>query len=241
MIVEFVKRSCATALVLWLSVGFVGTALALPWKSGEIGRPTGNAITFSAMAEGASGSIYVAWMDGMNGSVHLDTWNMDSNSWDNVSSFAPGNVTAGCTRFSDNLSIAVDDQDTVHLVFRGENGTTLGSSRRIYYATYDGTGWVFDQVVAYSDGNGRRNPDSPSLAVDTNGNPHIAYSFHDVNASTSILKYAVFDSSWTYANVWAVGGTGQGVTSPSIAVGTNGIPHIAFIHRNAWVKKMSVQ
>jgi VCBS repeat-containing protein len=232
MIVGFAKRSCATALVLWLSVGFVGSALALTWESGEIGVPTGNAISFPTMAEGASGKIYVAWRDGISGSVHLDTWNPGSNRWDAVSSFAPGNVTAGCTRFSDNLSMAVDDQDTVHLVFRGENGTTLGSSRRIYYATYNGTFWVFDQVTAYSDGTGRNNPDSPSLALGPDGKPHVAYSLHNANTSTSYIQYAMFGSSWVLTQVWSVTGNGQELMSPSLAVGSDSKPHVAFIHRD---------
>ena len=88
--------------------------------------------------------------------------------------------------------------------------TYRGSSGELKYAYKDGSGWHY--YTWYSEGEGQ------SIALDSNGNPHIAFN------SGGNLKYTYKEGdSWFTENVDS-GVIGQ----TSIALDSNGNPHIAY-------------
>jgi len=109
-------------------------------------------------------------------------------------------------------SIAIDSNNHIHIsyYFKGN----------IKYAKWDGSSWSI-QTVASSGGYGVV---ETSIKVDTNNNPHIAFTY---STSTDCdLKYARWTgTSWDVQTVDSVGYVGA---DPSLALDKSNNPHIAY-------------
>ncbi len=108
-------------------------------------------------------------------------------------------------------SLAIDQQGYPHLAYGGDG---------LYYEYWNGTKWIIKTV-----------DDSPnvgtgayaSFALDTNGNPHIAYTDHNGH-----LKYAYYKgSSWHKETI----DSNQyfNFSFPSLVLDSSGTPHVAYL------------
>ena len=114
-------------------------------------------------------------------------------------------------------SLALDPSDRPHITTYTSSGFT--------HLFFDGSSWqteVFDNTtnVAYEG--------QISIAVDSSGNPHIAYYYYDASQKKRFLKYAHYDSAGWHLEI--VDGPDVGL-SPSIALDSTGNPHIAYYDR----------
>jgi parallel beta-helix repeat protein len=111
-------------------------------------------------------------------------------------------------------SLVLDSNDNLRLSYQETTHSQLK------YASLTSQGWTLETV----DANGTSVGNYNSLALDTQGNPYIAYM---ASLPAVGLKYANYnDSAWRTETVDA-GGSGTGFT-PSIAVDSTGRIHIAY-------------
>ncbi len=159
-----------------------------------------NFYAYPVAALGTDGYTYVAHHDYDSDSesakrIVISKWN--GSSWSTHTSFVASD--AGVTTLSDDLSIAVDSSNVIHLAFKGEIGSGVTSNRGVLYARYDGS-WLFEQVELNSHPNGWLNIDNPVLTVDPSQNAHIQYVLNDASTFTQYAKLA----SRTGANTWSI-------------------------------------
>jgi outer membrane protein assembly factor BamB len=144
--------------------------------------------------------------NGANGMLYCASW--DGSNW-NIQSVIQGGQPD---------ELVLDSHNSPHFLFKGANGVT-------YYASWNGLSWIF-QTVPSGDGY--------SLALDSAGNPHVAYRVtlpvsdypHGVTSDICMLNYA----SWNGSN-WSV----QTVDSPIsdsdsiyLAFDSHDNPHIMY-------------
>ncbi|HHT9126786.1 MAG TPA: hypothetical protein ACFYD6_13370, partial [Candidatus Brocadiia bacterium] len=108
-----------------------------------------------------------------------------------------------------------------------------GGDWEIYYAYWNGSSWVTHGGVNTGGGLSNNANDSalPSLALDSSGNPHIAW--QDYSGGDWEIYYAYWDGdSWeTYGGANTGGGVSNNVNnswSPSLALDSSDNPHIAW-------------
>jgi hypothetical protein len=110
-------------------------------------------------------------------------------------------------------SLAVDQNNISHIVFSQKDN--------VMYASLNGTNWNIQTVDSANASNGGGN--GGSIALDSSGNPHIAYS-----GLCGELKYANWDGTrWIIQIV----DTGQGINSkprPYLALDSNNQPSIIY-------------
>lgn len=127
-------------------------------------------------------------------------------------------------------SLAVDAAGNPHIAYAHVG---LGD---LLYAHWDGSSWQF------SDADSRRYHNSyvgigNSIAVDSNGYPHIAY----FDASRETVKYAHYDGKkWTTEVVNQLASRGE-LDHVSIKLDANNMPHIAFYDAGSGVLKYAVR
>jgi hypothetical protein len=138
--------------------------------------------------------------DGANGVMYYASW--DGSNW----------KTQGVIMGGTPISLIIDSHNNPHVLFEGANKVT-------YYASGNGTNWSFQTVPA---GNGY------SLALDPEGNPHIAYlASNSSNPNIEELCYASWNgSNWTIQTVDSqASGLSQGVY---LALNSNSNPEIMY-------------
>ncbi len=109
----------------------------------------------------------------------------------------------------------------------------------IYYAYFDGNKWnvypeAINQIVESSTEIKKHKLSRYALAIDSDGNPHLAYIYVD-NNSTSKLVYAYYDGSQWHSEVIADNLCDYSSFSDnilSIALDSNDNPHIAYFNCN---------
>jgi hypothetical protein len=125
----------------------------------------------------------------------------DGQQWQRQRVDSEGFVGGGC-------KLAVDSADRPHMSYYD------GMNRDLKYAHFDGQAWQVQTVESMGDAGF-----DSSIAVDAQRWPHIAYT------SSQGLKYAHWDGQQWQFDV--VENTGGGI--PSLALATNGRPHIAYL------------
>lgn len=122
------------------------------------------------------------------------------------------------------LHLALDDEGGPHIVF--EDTTTWV----LYYGRRDESGWYTTPIVADEGWSWGDTPPSedefPSIAIDAEGVPHIAYYSHHEK-----LRYArKVDGKWDIVTVHRGPGGWDNLryTWPTLALDSQGIPHIVF-------------
>jgi len=114
-------------------------------------------------------------------------------------------------------SLTVDASGNPHISYYD------GTNKHLKYAYKDTAGWHIETA----DADGKAGEYS-SIALDANGNPHISYyaSYNSSNQYIADLKYAYKDGSgWHTETVDTYGFTGR---YTSIAIDSNGYPHISY-------------
>ncbi len=108
------------------------------------------------------------------------------------------------------ISLAMDDWDHPHISYMDVSNDDLK------YAHHDGVSWYTETLDTYIVSNSR----DTSLALDSEGNPHISY------VGNANLKYAHYDgAAWHFETVDTEGLPGYYL---SLALDTDDQPHIAY-------------
>ncbi|MEW5956180.1 MAG: hypothetical protein AB1801_00530 [Chloroflexota bacterium] len=114
-------------------------------------------------------------------------------------------------------SLAVDDEDTIHVSYRGPNYD-------LRYATNKNGGWSTEVVYDIAANVAREN----SIAVDSNDHPHLSFSFSD--GGNEDLKYAKnITGTWVITTIDSLGSVGM---ENDLTVDSNNNIHISHFQWN---------
>ncbi len=134
-------------------------------------------------------------------------------------------VDAGRFEYGDNPSLVLDAAGRPHI---GYADSSYGhSSGVLFYASWNGTAWITQTVDPYQGAMGGGAAASPSLILDSSGNPHLSYCLlTDYSPYPNDLRYAYWDgTTWITQTVDQVGQTGA---FTSLALDSRGNPHISY-------------
>ena len=189
----------------------------------------------SSLAIDTLGNIHITWEDwtdyagsGTDSDIFYKRWDPSSSSRTTTEV-----VSTESTDHSYRPSIAVDNDGNVHITWRDyTNYAGSGTDYDIFYKRWDpsSSSWTTTEIVSTES---TADSYSPSLAVDTAGNVHIAwydYSNYDGSGTDSDIFYKRWDtssSSWTTTEVVSTESTGNSLIT-SLAVDSNGNIHIAW-------------
>ena len=118
------------------------------------------------------------------------------------------------------LSIVTDGNNHPHISYFGFETADDTSRFGLKYAWWDGAKWV----IEFIEGVGKTDKAETSIALDSQGNPHISY-YH---AGTRDLRYAYFDEGIQDWVRGAVDETGDVGITNSLRLDSNDLPHIAY-------------
>ncbi|MCB9285384.1 MAG: T9SS type A sorting domain-containing protein [Lewinellaceae bacterium] len=172
-----------------------------------------------------------------NSTYKLVKWN--GSSWAAQGSFTAASVGTAVGRgaswnASDDVDMAIDGNNNIHVVFRmGAIGTCCGQRRGVFYgkSTNNGSTWTFSEIETYADPNGWKNTDDPAIAIGPNNNPHIVFNYTDSNDPRLYsVRYTAFNgASWsTVEYVWSQTGASNEISYTSLDIDSNNKPHVAF-------------
>ncbi len=189
-----------------------------------------------SLAVDTLGNIHVAWYDetdyagaGTDLDIFYKRWEASTFSWTTTEVVS---TVSGAASYSP--SLAVDTSGNVHLAWHDltDYAGAGGTDYDIFYIRWDASSssWTTTEIVS-TESTGSSS--TPSLAVDTSGNVHVAWEdFTDyAGAGTDrdifYKRWDVSSSSWTTAEVVSIDSY-QLVYRPSLAVDTSGNVHIAW-------------
>ncbi|MFC1640462.1 FG-GAP-like repeat-containing protein [Patescibacteria group bacterium] len=207
-------------------------------SGGGISKSSGNSYEPS-VAFDSSGNPHVAWKDDTSGEnfVYYAYWNgsrwqahLNSNSGKGVSSLiTPDNGS--------DPSLVLDSQNRPHIAWAGK--TLNADKKRIYYAYWNGSSWAYpgsskdNHHVA-----GSIEGFEPSLQLDSDQRPHIAWGNKDTGNSNTY--YAFWDGNSWEGRQGSNSGSGLGGkysdvkgTDASLALDTSDNPHIVWSGRKS--------
>jgi len=193
---------------------------------------------YPSIAVDGAGNVHVVWQDYTNGEWGTDTeimyanrtatgWSNatvisdDSTLWNNDGSYYP--------------SIAVDSTGNVHVVWQDHTDGEWGTDTEIMYANRTAAGWsnatvISDDSTLWNNGSSW----NPSIAVDNDGNIHVAWSDYTNGTwgTDSEIMYANRTATgWSNATIisddrtlWNNGGS----VYPSVAVDGAGNVHVVW-------------
>lgn len=172
----------------------------------------------TSMARGADGNyqiVYATW-SGMGWAIGAaNTWNVSS--VDVPAEMGPANI-----------SMVLDANNRPHVAYMN---LTNGGDRSLRYVYFDGTNWVPGGANAGIVGTNLWTPtigfSNTYLKLDAAGKPHIAYAEpSDAVNAYGPLRYATLQGG---ANgTWQSESLGVFGVDPSLAIGSDGAPRIAF-------------
>jgi hypothetical protein len=124
--------------------------------------------------------------------------------------------------------LVLDSNDNPHIIYYNSTDYSLK------YAAWTGNEWnvqIIDQETIES--SGRNQTGCPSLAVDSNGNPHISYYYTFTNQNLgdweSDLIYALWNGTgWQKQIIEKMGNVGSFDVYTSIALDSRDYPHICY-------------
>jgi hypothetical protein len=155
----------------------------------------------SSLALDGNGTPYVAFLDVANADK-ATVMKFDGNSW----------VTVGSAGFSENFvgeytDIAIDGNGTPYLVYED------GDDRKATVMKFDGSSWVIVGTPGFSAGEAH----VPSIAIDSEGNPFVAYGDYAASEKLTVMMY----DGISWVTVDAVGITEGYIFTPSLAIDGN--------------------
>ncbi len=132
---------------------------------------------FPSLATDTLGNLHIAWEDradyagaGTDVDIFYRRWNASNSSWTTTEV-----VSTESTEHSQKPSLAVDSAKNVYIAWDDDtNYTSAGTDRDIFYKRWDAatSSWNTTEVVSTES---TEQSDFPSLAVDTFGNVHLAW------------------------------------------------------------------
>jgi len=184
------------------------------WDSTIVAKGSvGDAGQYSSLAFDAAGNPHIAYNDGQNfARLRYASWNASSKAWEYDVIDSGGDL--GDTGY--NPSLVFDAGGVPHVAYR--DGKKYPS---LMYAVKNGANWTTTVVDNGGDITGNTGY-SASLALDTAGNPHIAY----YDQKNEVLRYASWNGTgwkleWIERNDKAEPYT-------SLAIDAQNIPHIGY-------------
>ncbi|MHA1551492.1 MAG: hypothetical protein ACTSQC_06070 [Candidatus Heimdallarchaeaceae archaeon] len=207
------------------------------WTTTEVVSTESTATSYDpSLAVDAAGNVHIAWYDftdyagaGTDLDIFYKRWDASTTSWTTTEV-----VSTESTGYSYFPSLAVDAEGNVHIAWRDNTDYAgAGTDLDIFYRRWDAftTSWTTTEVVSTES---TANSYIPSLAVDVEGNVHIAW--HDytdyAGAGTDLdIFYRRWEPSsnfWTTIEVVSTESTGESYIT-SLAVDVAGNVHIAWI------------
>ncbi|SIQ87862.1 DUF4347 domain-containing protein [Marinobacterium stanieri] len=185
-----------------------------------------NTWAFAQLATDSNGVEYLVHK--VSGTeISVKTW--DGSSWSTHSTITT--TDTGNTYFSDDLGIAIDSNDNIHLVYRPSDGSGVDNTRGVGYAEYDGNQWTYGWVENASDSGGGKNFDDPAITVDSSGNAHLLYNYSD--STGDYIRYATNASgSWVVEDIASGAGGQDEVFAKSLAIASNGDVYAFYEHED---------
>lgn len=183
-----------------------------------------------AMALDAAGNPVVAWDDSNTSTIDMYVARWDGSAWQPLGDAL--SATAGQFTWTDKPSLAVDGQGRPVLAWQ-ELGSSTG--QRIHVRRWTGTAWEA-LGVPLSVGSGSVNAQTPSLKVDSQNRPVVAWSESLSGGGTTIHVRRWQGSSWVAVgstlNATATGAT-PSATRPSLSIDGKDAPAVAWEEADA--------
>ena len=163
----------------------------------------------------SGGNPHVTWY-GNDGSTNRIYYTENTGAgWAEASNIS-GTSTPSNNRFP---QIALDSSGNPHVTWQGYDGST----DRIYYTENTGAGWAEASNIS-----GTSTPSNnrfPQIALDSSGNPHVAWFGYD--GSTDRIYYSAnTGAGWT--EPLSISSTTSGNDDPQLALDSDGNPHVAW-------------
>ena len=200
------------------------------WNNGVVEQSNGCSWMWMAVATDNNGNffaVYQALPSSNANHYKLVSWN--GSAWSQISSFQESDIS-GLSGFSDDVQMEIDGNGHFHIVFRGYNGSGTTSERGVWYAKYNGSSWSFTKIETYTDPNGWKSANDPTISLDNNNRPHLSWEYSNANGQREYtIKYASFNgSNWNIEDAYTQTGHSNEVKKPDIEIDGNGKAHIAF-------------
>lgn len=144
-----------------------------------------------AIVADSNGKIHVVWMDAPNG-WSSSTTTLVHSFWNGAVWSTPTTIASG--NFHELPALAADSNGNIHLAWDAD---TNPSAWQIYYSKYNGTSW--SAAVAISGSTAGDTAWDSDIAIDSSGNPHVAYTFIPAGTvgNQRFTYYAKFNgASW---------------------------------------------
>ena len=209
------------------------------WETVGSGSASGAGISNSngesydpSLAIGPDGSAFVAWEDNSAGDkeIYVRRWN--GSSWEEAGSgsASDGGISdnSGDSRFP---TLAAAPDGSVYIAWQDRSS----GENEIYVLRWDGSFWQEVGAGSASEGGVSDNAGAswlPSLALDSDGTPYVSWEDHGSwNAEIYIRSWN--GSSWETVGAGSASGSGISGNAgrsvdPSLAIGPNGTPYIAW-------------
>jgi hypothetical protein len=177
---------------------------------------------FVSLALDSQGNPHISYYDeyhGINGTIRIlkyASWNISA--W-NIQ-------TIDSIRVYD-TSIALDSKNNPHLSYITPQG--------LEYAIWNGSTWNIQTVDKATSDKGNK---ECSLALDSKDSPHIAYIKYELKHPEDDLRLIYSSSELRYADwngsAWNIQFLAGASSSPSLALDSQGNPHISYCHAGLW-------
>lgn len=185
--------------------------------------------TYPSLAMDSSGNPAIAWSEATPSSweIYFKRWN--GSAWVGLDGSDSGGGVSETADNSENAVLAFDASGNPAIVW-----TELQSVPEIYFRRWNGSAWV--ELGGSGSAGGVSNTSTQSvggsLALDSNGNPVIAWS-----EQLGVGQYEIYLRRWN-GSAWAAVGasdSGGGISNmsgrsanPSLALDSSGNPHVAW-------------
>jgi hypothetical protein len=212
-------------------------AATLALADGTAHTYSANTWAFSAMAKDAQGNVYLAHKIDST-AISLKKWN--GSGWTELKQLKIADT--GDTSFSDDLSLTVNANGKLDLLFRNDkatNGDFIGSARGVKFAEFDpvASTWNIKQIEQASDPSGWKNFDDPMIATGAGGKMYAVYNYADANnPRTYNIKYAESSdggNTWTKSTLLTTLSATDELKNPKIAVDADGTVHVFYVREDS--------
>ena len=203
-----------------------------------------------SLALDSTGNPVVSWTDSSSGNsqIYIRRWNPTGGTWDEIGAgSASGGGISNSSAGSYVPSLTLDSSGNP--VVAWQNGGA-GGNAEIYIKRWNPTGGTWDEIgVGSASGGGISNNSgwslNPSLALDSSGNPVVAWYDWTYPTSTPEIYIRRFDpgngGSWVEIGAGSASGMGisnsaVGAVQPSLALDSAGNPVVAWEEGTFWGK-----
>lgn len=195
------------------------------FTSGTIYTYSSSTWAYADVLTGADGNFYLAHR-GDNNTVVIEKW--DGAQWNQYTSFTAASV--GAVNITGDLDLVIDAQGILHVAFQfeGSGTTNYNTERGIKYGTFNGSSWTFNTIDSASHPNGWISLNDPSLAIDAQGNAHVAYLYKDATNHESWIVYAQNTGGLWQSQDITYAPSGTNLTKPWLALTSDGRMQLAY-------------